>query len=214
MPVSAEHRVMHYSWHLLAITITIIHLHLIITIITPPIQTLLLDLGPHQVPFLWPKVTQITVNFSISHPPQSTINQLLHSHSPQAPESAKPPRTHWVHHLLNDLGLEKRIPLQILLPVQGHLHALLFPVLALQAGLSIAIMLSILLCIKHHMLNMRLEDQHLRPSTKVQHPMPGGLFGPMTQMKNHLSHHHPFQIVVEAELSTRRAMLAVFCVHG
>ena len=151
---------MHYSWHLLAITITIIHLHLIITIITPPIQTLLLDLGPYRVPSLWPKVTQITVNFSISHPPQSTINQLLHSHPPQAPKSAKPPRTHWVHHLLNNLGLEKRIPLQILLPVQGHLHALLFLVVVFQAGLSIAIMSSILLCIKHHVLNVRL-----RPSS-------------------------------------------------
>ena len=73
---------------------------------------------------------------------------------------------------------------------------------------------SILLCIKHHMLNVRLKDQHLRPSTKVQHLMPGGLFSPMTQMKNHLSHHHPFQIAVEAELSTRQATLAVFCVHG
>ena len=76
MPVSAECRAMHFSWHLLAITITIIHLHLMMMIITPPIQTSLLDLGPCQVPSLWLKVTQITVNL-ISHPPQSTINQLF-----------------------------------------------------------------------------------------------------------------------------------------
>ena len=212
MPVSAERRAIHFSWHLLAITITIIHLHLIMTIITPPIQTSLLDLGPCRVPSLWLKVTQITVNL-ISHLPQSTINQLLCSHLSQAPESARLLRTHWVHHLLNNIGLEKRMPLQTILWVQDHLQALPFLVLALQAGLSIAIMSSILLCIKHHMLNMRLKAQHLRPPTNVWHPMPGGLFSPMTQMKNHPSH-HPFQIVVEAELSTRQAMLAVFCVHG
>lgn len=213
MPVSAERRAMHFTWHLSAITIN--RLHLIMTIITPPMQTSLLDLGPHRVPSLWLKITQITVNSSISRPLQSTISQLLRSHPLKARESANLPRTHRVHHLLNDVGLvEKRTPLQTLLQVQGHLQALLFPVPALQAGLSTAIMSSTLLCIKHRVLDVRLEARHLRPPTKVRHLMPGGSFGPMTQTKNHPSRHHPFQIVVEVELSTRRATLAASCVHG
>ena len=42
----------------------------------------------------------------------------------------------------------------------------------------------------------------------------GGLFDPMTQMKNHLNHCHPFWIVVEAKLGTKEIILVVFYVHG
>lgn len=55
VPVSAECRAMHFSWHLSAITISQLRLIMII----PPSQISLLDPGHHLVPSPWLKVTRI-----------------------------------------------------------------------------------------------------------------------------------------------------------
>ena len=61
---------------------------------------------------------------------------------------------------------------------------------------------------------MKFRAQPLQPPTTALELMFGGLFDPMTQTKNLLSHCHPFWIVVKAKLGTRKIILVIFSVHG